>query len=67
MQEVVLQPEINSLQNQLSTLTEKFDHALSNNVNLGDAKKLFHEIRILQARIEVLSNEGSPTRGELFT
>ena len=57
MQTIELQPEINSLQNQLSSLTEKFDLALSNNVNLGDAKKLFHEMRILQARIDVLSNE----------
>jgi chemotaxis regulatin CheY-phosphate phosphatase CheZ len=60
MQVMEIQPEINSLQNQLSSLTEKFDLALSNNVNLGDAKKLFHEMRILQARIEVLSSENSP-------
>jgi hypothetical protein len=60
MQVIEIQPEINSLQNQLSSLTEKFDLALSNNVNLGDAKKLFHEMRILQARIEVLSNINSP-------
>jgi hypothetical protein len=59
MQTIELQPEINSLRNQLSSLTEKFDLALSNNVNLGDAKKLFHEMRILQARIDILSNERS--------
>jgi hypothetical protein len=61
MQVIEIQPEINSLQNQLSSLTEKFDLALSNNVNLGDAKKLFHEMRILQARIEVLSRNQLPT------
>ncbi len=59
METIELQPEINSLRNQLLSLTEKFDDALTNNVNLGDAKKLFHEMRILQARIEVLSNEKS--------
>ena len=59
MNTIELQPEINSLRSQLLSLTEKFDDALTNNVNLGDAKKLFHEMRILQARIEVLSNEKS--------
>ena len=59
MDTIELQPEINSLRNQLLSLTEKFDDALTNNVNLGDAKKLFHEMRILQARIEVLSNDKS--------
>ena len=57
MNTIELQPEINSLRSQLLSLTEKFDDALTNNVNLGDAKKLFHEMRILQARIDVLSNE----------
>jgi len=57
MNTIELQPEINSLRSQLLSLTEKFDDALTNNVNLGDAKKLFHEMRILQERIEVLSNE----------
>ena len=59
MNTIELQPEINSLRSQLLSLTEKFDDALTNNVNLGDAKKLFHEMRILQARIEVLSNKKS--------
>ena len=57
MNTIELQPEINSLRSQLLSLTEKFDDALTNNVNLGEANKLFHEMRILQERIEVLSNE----------
>ena len=51
-----LQPEINSLQIQLVSLTEKFDEALTNDVSLGEARKLFHELKSLQERLDVLRN-----------
>jgi peptidoglycan hydrolase CwlO-like protein len=53
MNPIDLQPEINSLQTQLDSLREQFENALTENVKLGDTKKLFHEIRILQERIGV--------------
>jgi hypothetical protein len=59
MNPIDLQPEINSLQTQLDSLREQFENALTENVKLGDTKKLFHEIRILQERIDVLNKENS--------
>jgi peptidoglycan hydrolase CwlO-like protein len=52
-----LQSEIVSLQIQLDTLKSKFDDALKHNVMLLEAKKLFHEIKILQDRIDDLNKK----------
>ncbi|HEV3222020.1 MAG TPA: hypothetical protein VGZ90_04040 [Puia sp.] len=49
-----LQPEIVSLQMQLDSLKSKFDEALNHNIKLLEAKKLFHEIKILQERVDDL-------------
>jgi hypothetical protein len=38
-------------------MKEQFDDALRNDVQLSDAKKLFHEIRILQARLDELTSK----------
>jgi hypothetical protein len=59
MQSSELLPEIVSLQIQLDSLKDKFDHALNNNVVLVEAKKLFHEMKILQDRINDLSKNKS--------
>ena len=39
METIELQPEINSLRNQLLSLTEKFDDALTNNVEVLSNEK----------------------------
>ena len=49
-----VQSEIDSLQLQLKNNYEIFDQALINNVELKETKKLFHEIKILRERLEVL-------------
>ena len=55
MQSLELQPEIVSLQIQLDSLKDKFDDALNHNVELAEVKKLFHEMKILQDRIDDLN------------
>jgi peptidoglycan hydrolase CwlO-like protein len=59
MQPIDLQSEISSLQSQLNSLTEKFDVALAKDVKLIEAKKLFHEMRILQGQIDELHKNNS--------
>jgi hypothetical protein len=54
MQPALLQPEIVSLQIQLDSLKGKFDDGLNNNIELLVAKKLFHEMKFLQDRINKL-------------
>ena len=59
MQPAELQPEIISLQVQLDLLKSEFDDALNHNVELLEAKKLFHEMKILQDRINDLNKDES--------
>jgi hypothetical protein len=59
MQSAELQPEIISLQIQLDSLRGEFDDALNHNVELVEAKKLFHEMKILQDRIDDLNKDKS--------
>jgi predicted nuclease with TOPRIM domain len=59
MQSLELLPEITSLQIQLDSLKGKFDDALNRNVELMEAKKLFHEMKILQDRINDLNKDES--------
>jgi hypothetical protein len=54
-----LLPEIVSLQIQLDSLKDKFNNALNNNIVLVEAKKLFHEMKILQDRINDLNKNKS--------
>ena len=49
-----LQPEIASLENQLKSKTEIFDNALKKNCCLDEVRKLFHELRILQEKVDAL-------------
>jgi chemotaxis regulatin CheY-phosphate phosphatase CheZ len=56
---IELEPEISSMQSQLDVMKEQFDDALRHDVQLSDAKKLFHEIRILQARLDELTSKNS--------
>jgi hypothetical protein len=59
MKSAELQPEIVSLQIQLDSLKGEFDDALNHNVELVEAKKLFHEMKILQDRIDDLIKDKS--------
>ena len=51
--------ETRSLQLQLKSVTEKFDVALKNDVQLGLLKPLYHEMRELQIRLDALNNQNS--------
>jgi hypothetical protein len=62
MQSAELQPEIVSLQIQLDSLKGKFDDALNHNVELLEVKKIFHEMKILQDRIDDLNNDKESKR-----
>jgi hypothetical protein len=57
MQFVELQPEIVSLQIQLDSLKSKFDDALNHNAELVEVKKIFHEMKIFQDRIDDLNKD----------
>jgi len=48
-----------SLQLQLKSVTEKFDVALKKDVQLGELKPLFHEMRELQIKLDALKNQNS--------
>jgi hypothetical protein len=47
--------EIASLQLQLQGLKEKFDRAIKSNIELGEIKKIFHEMKKLQIRLDELN------------
>jgi hypothetical protein len=59
MQPIELESEITSLQMQLDSMKEKFDDALRHDAKLIETKKLFHEIRILQGRLDELIKKNS--------
>jgi hypothetical protein len=54
-----LQPDITSLENQLKSKTEIFDKALKKKFCLDEVRKLFHELRILKAKIDEIYNQKS--------
>jgi hypothetical protein len=56
--------EIASLQLQLQGLKEKFDRAIKSNIELGEIKKIFHEMKKLQIRLDEL-NRMPPTPHKL--
>lgn len=52
-----MQQEIASLENQLKSKIEIFDKALKRNICLDEVRKLFHELRILKAKVDELIGE----------
>jgi hypothetical protein len=50
-----------SLQQQLELLTEKFDKALKQDMELGELKKIFHEMKIVKMQLE--NSEGENASG----
>ena len=51
------QSEIIALQVQLQGMNERFDHSLHNKADLSETKKLFHELRKLQERLDTLTQQ----------
>jgi hypothetical protein len=49
--------ERTSLQFQLKSLTEKFDHALKQDMELGELKKIFHEMKKIKLLLEKSNEE----------
>jgi hypothetical protein len=65
MQSEDVHSEINALRLQLQTKSKEFDHVIENDLELGDAKKIFLEIRMLKNRLEEinhLNESGSATQ-----
>ncbi len=54
MQPPDLSSEILLLQQQLESITKAFDLAVKKDVQLGELKTIFHEMKILQARLNDL-------------
>jgi predicted nucleic acid-binding Zn-ribbon protein len=50
-----LQKEIASLENQIDFQEKKLDMVLKNDLQLKEAKKLLHEIKILKAKLTELN------------
>jgi hypothetical protein len=48
--------EILLLQQQLESVTKAFDLAVKKDMQLGELKTIFHEMKILQARLNDLQN-----------
>jgi hypothetical protein len=46
--------EIILLEQQLESITKAFDLAIKNDVQLGELKIIFHEMKVLQARLNDL-------------
>jgi hypothetical protein len=51
--------ETTSLQLQLKSVTEKFDLAVKKDVHLGELKKLYHEMKELQIKLDALRDQNS--------
>jgi hypothetical protein len=49
-----LSSEILLLQQQLESITKDFDLAVKRDVQLGELKTIFHEMKVLQARLKDL-------------
>ncbi len=43
--------EIKMLELKLKAITQEFDTAMANDMVLGDVKRLFHELRIISAKL----------------
>jgi hypothetical protein len=54
MQSPDLISEIHLLQQQLESTTKAFDLALKKDVQLGELKSIFHEMKVLQERLNDL-------------
>jgi hypothetical protein len=48
--------EITLIQSQLDSLSLLFDKAVANDANLGELKKIFHQIRLCRDKLEKLDN-----------
>jgi hypothetical protein len=51
------QSEKTALQHQLLTVSERFDLSLNNMSDLSETKKLFHELRKLQEKLDTLNQQ----------
>jgi hypothetical protein len=47
-------PDINTLEASLKLMSEKFDHAIKKNVELGELQQIFHEMKSLKIQLENL-------------
>jgi hypothetical protein len=56
MQSPDLSTERAFLQRQLELLAQSFDQAVAKDAELGELKKIFHELRVLRNRLEQLDN-----------
>jgi hypothetical protein len=54
MQSPDLSSEITFILSQINSLTEAFDQAIAKDTELRELKKIFHEIRMLRARLDQL-------------
>jgi hypothetical protein len=57
MQPTDLQVEISTLEKQIMEQEKLLDLALKDDRELGHAKKIFHQIRLLRARLSELINQ----------
>ena len=56
MQSPDLSTERAFLQRQLELLAQSFDQAVAKDAELGELKKIFHEIRVCRDKLEQLNN-----------
>jgi VIT1/CCC1 family predicted Fe2+/Mn2+ transporter len=54
-----LQKEISSLEHQIDFQEKRLDIALKNDMQLGEAKKLVHELKMLKAKLSELNQQYS--------
>ena len=59
MQTQDLQAEITALEFQIDYQEKRLDIALKNDLQFGESKKLFQEIKILKGRLNELNNHSS--------
>ena len=57
MQRADLSLEQSILQNQLTALTEAFDIAIKKDLTLAEVKKIFHEMRIIQSKLDEIREQ----------
>ena len=56
------QSEMIALQHQFQIMNERFDLSLNNMSDLSETKKLFHELRKLQERLDALNHQNFDTQ-----
>ena len=59
MQSSVQHSDPTSLQLQLQLLTDKFDKALKKDMELGELKKIFHEMKKIKMQLEESEEENA--------